>query len=67
MRGCSPDIADRGPRPSQLCIEFHHGMHGFTDDDTRRAVALLKAAGYVLFYVSETGREYGFSHFGGDT
>jgi hypothetical protein len=42
-------------------------MHGFTDDDTRRAVALLKAAGYVLFYVSETGREYGFSHFGGDT
>jgi FkbM family methyltransferase len=62
-----PDIADRGPRPSQLCIEFHHGMYGFTDDDTRRAVALLKAAGYVLFYVSETGREYGFSHFGGDT
>jgi len=46
--------------PSQLCVEFHHGMFGFTKDDTRKAVSLLRAQGYKIYYISDSGREYGF-------
>lgn len=47
-------------RPRQWLIEFHHGMYSKSRDDTRRAVNMLKESGYDIFYVSETGREYGF-------
>ena len=55
-----PDILTRGPLPHQLCIEFHHGMFGYTNQQTREAVANLRAAGYRLYFVSSTGREYAF-------
>lgn len=46
--------------PSQICVEFHHGMFGYTNDDTLEAVTKLRGAGYKLHYVSPSGREYGF-------
>lgn len=48
-------------RPQQLLVEFHHGIYtGIDNNFTKKAVADLQSAGYQIFYVSETGREYGF-------
>lgn len=47
-------------RPSQLLVEFHHRLHGAAERDTRESVSQLRAAGYRLFHVSASGREYGF-------
>lgn len=55
-----PDMLAKGILPEQLCVEFHHGMFGFTDQQTRYAVAALNRAGYKLYFVSASGREYGF-------
>jgi len=35
-------------------------MYGHTDEDTYRAVDQLRALGYALHFVSDSGREYGF-------
>lgn len=48
--------------PSQLLVEFHHGMYGFSDGDTRRAVERLLSAGFELYCVASSGREYAFYH-----
>lgn len=50
-----------GPlRPHQWLIEFHHRMYGVANETTEAAVEKLRKAGYRLFYVSESGHEYGF-------
>lgn len=54
------DLAKKSLTPTQLCIEFHHGMYSYTDADTNTAVDQLKALGYSLHFVSDSGREYGF-------
>lgn len=54
------DMVAKTIAPAQLCIEFHHGMHGYSDDDTRLAVERLRGLGYRLHYVADAGREYGF-------
>jgi FkbM family methyltransferase len=54
------DILAGRVRPGQLLVEFHHRVAGIGVDRTRRAVAGLKAAGYRIFSVSDTGEEYGF-------
>ncbi len=54
------DILSGPIRPAQLLVEFHHRKYGFDVADTARSVASLKNAGYRLFHVSGTGREYGF-------
>ncbi|MGD9669411.1 MAG: FkbM family methyltransferase [Hyphomicrobiaceae bacterium] len=46
--------------PRQLLVEFHHNLYGFQNFDTMHAVDALMAAGYDLFYISSSGREYGF-------
>ncbi len=48
-------------RPQQLLIEFHHGLYGIEKDKTITAVDRLCSAGYHLFFVSSSGREYGFA------
>jgi len=48
--------------PDVVAVEFHHRMYGFTDDPTERSVNHLLRAGYRLFHVSDTGREYSFIH-----
>jgi FkbM family methyltransferase len=55
-----PDILQSNVRPGQLLVEFHHGMYGISNTQTKVAVDQLKAEGYALYYVSEGGREYGF-------
>lgn len=46
--------------PRQLLVEFHHNLYGFCDSDTRRSVKALIEADYEIFFVSISGREYGF-------
>lgn len=53
-----------GIRPRQFLVEFHHGMYGKSRQHTREAVRLLRHEGYRIFYVSESGREYGLVHDG---
>lgn len=55
-----PDMIGKGVFPSQLCVEFHHRMYGYTNAQTLRAVESMMSAGYKLYFVSESGREYGF-------
>lgn len=54
------DIVDGDIRPAQFLVEFHHGMYGITAQQTQRAVEKLQSAGYALYFVAPTGREYGF-------
>lgn len=54
------DILSGPIRPAQLLVEFHHKKYGFDVGDTARSVAGLKNAGYRIFHVSGSGREYGF-------
>jgi len=54
------DLLIGAARPQHLLVEFHHGLYGIGRDKTVKAVAALRNAGYRLFYVSATGREYGF-------
>jgi FkbM family methyltransferase len=50
-----------GPiRPAQVAVEFHHRMYGYAPAATNDAVMALRRNGYVLFHVSDTGREYSF-------
>ena len=44
----------------QLLVEFHHGLYGFTNADTTRAIALLNRSGYNIYSISPTGREVSF-------
>lgn len=64
IEGFEYDVIDdilAGPmRPHQLLLEFHHRMYGIENETTNRAVEKLRSAGYRLFYVSESGHEYGF-------
>jgi FkbM family methyltransferase len=55
-----PDMIAKGILPRQLCIEFHHGMFGYSNGQTRGVVDALRAAGYTLYFVSDAGQEYGF-------
>lgn len=60
--GVIDDVLAGPVRPGQWLIEFHHNMMHFTHAQTRRAVDQLRAAGYVLFKVSNVGHEYSFVH-----
>lgn len=44
----------------QLLIEFHHRFSDVGIERTRQAVTRLNAARYRIFFVSDTGEEYGF-------
>lgn len=55
------DMTASAIMPEQLLIEFHHGMYGFEDADTLKAVSTLRSLGYEVFFVSDTGREYAFA------
>ena len=54
------DLVSSNIRPELLLVEFHHGMYeGVTADSTIQSVMLLIEAGYAIFYVSDSGQEYG--------
>lgn len=44
----------------QLLVEFHHRFEGVGRARTARAVRQLKEAGYRIFSISPSGREYAF-------
>jgi FkbM family methyltransferase len=60
------DILSGPVRPHQWLIEFHHRMYGIPNSRTEAAVNKLRSAGYQLFYVSESGHEYGFVYRGSE-
>lgn len=57
-------IIEAGFRPAQLLIEFHHRMYDIPTSKTQAIVEDLRAVGYKVFYVSESGHEYGLVHTG---
>jgi FkbM family methyltransferase len=54
------EIADRHLEVQQLLVEFHHRFPEVGIDRTRRAIHALNAAGYRIFFASESGEEYSF-------
>ncbi len=49
-------------RPAQLLVEFHHRMYDIPNQRTEGQIERLRGAGYRIFYVSESGHEYGLVH-----
>jgi len=47
-------------RPTQLLVEFHHRFPGIGLPKTAAIIKQLRAAGYKIIAVSETGREVSF-------
>ncbi|HIG75053.1 MAG TPA: FkbM family methyltransferase [Bacteroidetes bacterium] len=54
------DLLRSGADVRQLLVEFHHRFPEIGPGATREAIAALRGAGYRVFHVSATGREYGF-------
>jgi FkbM family methyltransferase len=44
----------------QIVVEFHHRFPGYSLEQTQQAVSSLNRAGYQIFYISDTDREYSF-------
>lgn len=49
-------------RPKQLLVEFHHRFKGIGKQKTINIVHRLKKEGYLITYISITGRELSFVH-----
>ena len=54
------DMVESRVEVRQILVEFHHGHGGHTPRQTREAVWRLGAAGFRIFAISPTGREYSF-------
>lgn len=54
------DLLHSGLAVQQILVEFHHRFPGVGIARTRRAVSDLNAAGYRIFFASESGEEYSF-------
>jgi len=54
------DILEQRLAIRQILVEFHHRFPEVGLDSTRRAVTKLNAAGYRIFFVSDSGEEYSF-------
>jgi FkbM family methyltransferase len=52
------DLLRNGIRPRQILVEFHHGHRRHTVGETKNAIRSLNAAGYKIFSISSSGREY---------
>jgi FkbM family methyltransferase len=54
------DLVEGTLRPAQILLEFHHHLPSVALSRTERAIAQLNRAGYRIFAVAETGREFSF-------
>ena len=54
------DMLNSTIRPTQLLVEFHHRFPGIRLASTAELIGKLRAAGYRIFAISETGREISF-------
>ena len=70
VEGAEYDILDALQQaaclPRQLLVEYHHRFPGIGKARTAASIKRLRALGYRIFDVSETGREIGFLRTGGD-
>jgi len=53
-------LKDVGNLPKQVLVEFHHRFKSIGKQKTAAAIETLRALGYQIFWLSETGREIGF-------
>lgn len=60
--GVLDDLVDSRLRPEQILLEFHHGMYGIDVSRTDASLRRLRAAGYCVFDVQPTGREFSLLH-----
>lgn len=54
------NLLESGVKPIQLLVEFHHRFPGIGPARTAEMIGKLRAAGYRLFAIAETGRELSF-------
>jgi hypothetical protein len=54
------DLMKTSIRPTQILVEFHHRHAGLNKSMTTDAVNSLRHAGYAIFSISATGREFSF-------
>jgi FkbM family methyltransferase len=54
------DILENSIPVRQLCVEFHHRWPEVGVSRTREAISALRAAGYRIFHISQSGEEYSF-------
>lgn len=54
-------MVDTKLRPAQIVVEFHHRHPGRNKGMTVRAVQQLDDAGYSIFAISDSGREFSFA------
>jgi FkbM family methyltransferase len=59
--GVIDDIEKSNIRPDQILVEFHHRFPGVGLRKTKEAIEKLRAMGYALFAVSDTGEEFCFT------
>jgi FkbM family methyltransferase len=52
------DLLAQALRPTQILVEFHHGMHGIPVARTEAALTALASAGYAIFDVQPSGHEF---------
>jgi FkbM family methyltransferase len=55
------DLLKSGVRPRQLLVEFHHRFPSIGAAKSKRAIAELRAKGYSLFHVTDSGEEFSFA------
>jgi len=56
----APDVLENSIPVTQLCVEFHHRWHEIGVSRTREAISALRARGYRIFHISDSGEEYSF-------
>jgi hypothetical protein len=54
------DVLENSIIVRQLCVEFHHRWREIGVSKTREAISALRARGYRIFHISDSGEEYSF-------
>jgi FkbM family methyltransferase len=54
------DVLENSIPVRQLCVEFHHRWREIGVSRTREAISTLRAHGYRIFHISDSGEEYSF-------
>ncbi len=58
--GVISELCQSTIRPKQILVEFHHMFKNIGIEKTKESLQQLRAAGYGLFYVADSGYEYSF-------
>jgi FkbM family methyltransferase len=55
-----PDLLRADILPGQVLVDFHHGVYGYTEAETRRIARHMSKAGFALFHIAEDGHHGSF-------